>query len=116
MILVNIEIKAQKQFTSIPFVMAPTPITPIVSPNKSHKKIKFLRRPKQTICSISTTNDDLTNNEPNELNPSVTIHASPATPSKSYIRHTKLTHCINHIAKDCNRSIYCISMQYIAIY
>ena len=78
--------------------MAPTPITPAVSPKKSHKKIKVLRRPKGKVCSIGSNNDDLTNNQPNESNYAVAIRPSPITPSKPYLRHAKLTHRTNRIA------------------
>ena len=37
---------------------------------------------------------------PNESNPSVPIRTLPITLSKLYIRHAKLTHCINRIAKE----------------
>ena len=78
--------------------MAPTPITPTVSPKKSHKKIKVLRRPKGKVCSIGSNNDDLTNNQPTESKYAVAIRPSPITPSKPYLRHAKLTHRTNRIA------------------
>lgn len=84
MILINIEIKAQTTIlTSILFLMDPTHITPIVLPNKSHKKIKVLRCLKQTTQSSSPTNDELTNNKSNKSDPSVNIHASPTNTSTS---------------------------------
>lgn len=93
----NIQFKAQQQFTIILFAMDPKPITPTVSPKKkkSHKKIKVLHRPIQTFCS-SSTNNDLTNNK---SNPSVVIHASSidTTPYTPYIRSNNLTHRLNCI-------------------
>ena len=75
-------------------------IGPRVSPRKSHKKIKLLRRPRVTVSSIISFNDVLTNNEPNELNPSVSIPTSPITPSEPVTRLTKITNRINLIANE----------------
>ena len=75
-------------------------IRPRVSPRKSHKKIKVLRRPRVTVSSIISINDVLTNNEPNELNPSVAIPTSPITPSEPVTRLTKITNRINLIANE----------------
>ena len=75
-------------------------IRPRVSPRKSHKKIKVLRRPRVTVSSIISINDVLTNNEANELNPSVAIPTSPITPSEPVTRLTKITNRINLIANE----------------
>ena len=72
-------------------------IRPRVSPRKSHKKIKVLRRPKVTVSSFISINDGLTNKEPNESHPSVDITPTLITPSKPYLRHAKLTHRTNPI-------------------
>ena len=93
--MVNIEIKAQTTIHQHSFRNGSSTYYTNSVTQQSHKRIKVLRRPKRAVCSISTTNDDLTNNEPNEWNPSITIHASPTTQSIPYIRHAKLTHCIS---------------------
>jgi len=76
-------------------------ITPIVSPCKSHKRIKVQRRPIRAVRSSATNiaEDPVITN--NASNPSVTIPIPPieGTSSKLHAYHHNLSHRNNRIAK-----------------
>ena len=76
-------------------------ITPIVSPRKSHKRIKVQHRPIRAVRSstINIANNSVITN--NASNPSVTIPTSPikGTSSKLHAYHCNLSYHNNRIAK-----------------
>ena len=76
-------------------------ITPIVSPCKSHKRIKVQRRPIRAVRASATNivEDPVITN--NASNPSVTIPIPPieGTSSKLHAYHHNLSHRKNRIAK-----------------